>query len=59
MKLLESTEIRITKEKNGKNASLLEITEVVLVHSNIFSNNYQHYSRVLYTLVPNSSFSNY
>ena len=31
MKLLRSTERRISKEKNGKNVSQLEITEVVLV----------------------------
>ena len=37
-------------------AELLEITEVVLVHCNIVNNDYQHYSRVLYTFVPNKSF---
>ena len=34
----------------------LEITEVVLVHSNIASNDYQHDSRILYTFAPNKSF---
>ena len=34
----------------------LEITEVVLVHYNIVSNNYQQDSRVLYTFIPNKSF---
>ena len=34
----------------------LEITEVVLIHCNIVNNDYQQYSRVLYTFVPNNSF---
>ena len=34
----------------------LEITKVVLVHCNIVNNDYQQYSRVLYTFVPNKSF---
>ena len=34
MKLLESTENKITKDKNGENVPQLEITEVVLVHCN-------------------------
>ena len=34
----------------------LEITEVVLVHCDIVSNDYQQDSRVLYTFVPNKSF---
>ena len=33
----------------------LEITEVVLIHSNIVNNDYQQDSRVLYTFVPNKS----
>ena len=36
--------------------SYLEITEVILKHSNIVNNNYQHTSRVLYTFIPNKSF---
>ena len=35
MKLLGSTKIKISKEKDGKNAPHLETTEVVLVHCNI------------------------
>ena len=31
----------------------LEVTEVVLVHYNIFKNDYQHDSSVLYTFAPN------
>ena len=34
----------------------LEITEVVLVYCNIFNNDYQQDSRVLYTFVPNKPF---
>ena len=34
----------------------LEITEVVLVHCNIFHNDYGHDSRVLYTFIPNKWF---
>ena len=34
MKLLESTESKITKDKNGENVPHLEIVEVVLVHCN-------------------------
>ena len=56
MKLLESTENKIAKDKNGENESHLEITEVVLVHCNIVNNDYQQDSRVLYTFVPNKPF---
>ena len=51
MKLLGSTENKITTDKNGENVPHLEITEVVLVHCNIVNNDYQQDSRVLYTLV--------
>ena len=56
MKLLASTENKITKNKNGKNVQHLEITEVVLVHWSIVNNNCQQDSRALYTFVPNKSF---
>ena len=55
-KLLENTKIKITKDENGKNATPLEVTDVVLVHCNIFNNGYQQDSRVLYTFAPNKSF---
>ena len=35
MRLIESTESKATKDKNGKNVPHLEITEVVLIHCNI------------------------
>ena len=56
MKLLGSTENKITKDKNGENVPHLEIAEVVLVHCNIDNNDYQQDSRVLYTFVPNKPF---
>ena len=47
MKLLGSTKDKITKNENGENFPNLEITtEVVLVHCNIFNDNYQQNSRV-------------
>ena len=57
MRLLGTTENKITKDKNGANVPHLEITEVVLVHCNIVSNDYQQNSRVLYTFVPNKRFN--
>ena len=47
MKLLESTEDKITKDKGGENVPHLGIIEVVLVHCNIVNNDYQQDSRVL------------
>ena len=41
MKLLGSTENKITKDKNGENVPHVEITEVVLVHCNNINNDYQ------------------
>ena len=55
-KVLESTENKITKDENDENVPNLEITEVLLVHCNIVNNDYQQYSRVLYTFVPNKPF---
>ena len=46
-KLLGNTENKINKVKNGENLSYLEITELVLFHCNIVSNDYQQGSRVL------------
>ena len=56
MKLLGSTENKISKDKNGENVPHLEITEVVLVYCNIVDNDYQQDSRVLYTFPPNKLF---
>ena len=38
MKLLGSTENKISKDKNSENVQHFEITEVVLVHCNIVYN---------------------
>ena len=56
IKLLESTKSKTTKDENGENVLYSEITEVVLVHYNIVSNDYQQDSRVLYKFIPNKSF---
>ena len=56
MKLLGSTKSKKTKDETGENVPDLEITEVVLIHYNIFNNSYQQNSRVLYTFFPNKSF---
>ena len=57
MKLLGSTESKITKDKNGENVPHLEITELVLVHCNLVNNDYQQDSRILKTFLPNKPFS--
>ena len=56
MKLLQSTKNKVTKDKNLENMLHLEITEAVLVHSNIANYDYQHDPRVLYTFVQKKSF---
>ena len=56
MKLLGSTDNKITKEKYGENVPHLEVIEVILVHCDIVDNDYQQDSRVLYTFVPNKPF---
>ena len=56
MKLLGSTEKKITKDKYGENVPHSEIKELVLVHCNIANNDYQQDSRVLHTFVPNKLF---
>ena len=56
MKLLGSTERKISKDKNGENVPHLETVELVLVHCNLFNIDYQQDSRILYTFVPNKTF---
>ena len=56
MKLLESTESKITKDKNSENISHLEVAELVLVHCSLVNNDYQQDSRILFTFVSNKSF---
>ena len=56
MKLLGSTKKDVDKDKDGENVQKLEPAEVVLVHRNLFKNDYQHTSKVLFTFVPNKQF---
>ena len=56
MKLLGSTESKITKDKNGENVPHSEIFELVLVHCNLVNNDYQQDSRILFTFVTNKTF---
>ena len=56
MKLHESTESKITKDKNGENVPLLEIIELVVVHWSLVNNDYQQDSKILYEFVPNKPF---
>ena len=56
MKLLGSTENKITKDKNSENVPYHEIKEVVIVHCNIVNNGYQQDSMVVYTFAPNKPF---
>ena len=55
MKLLGSTESKITKDKNGENVPRLEVVELALVHFNLVNNGYQQDSRILCTFVPNKT----
>ena len=41
MKILGSTESKITKDKNGENIPHLEFTELVLAHCYLVNNDYQ------------------
>ena len=56
MRLLGSTENKTTKGKNGENVPHLEISEILLVHCNIFNNDYQQDLRVLHMFVPSKLF---
>ena len=50
MKLLGSTESKISRDKNDEHIPHLELTKVVLVHFNIINNYCQQDSRIFYTL---------
>ena len=56
MKLLGSTKVKVTKDKNNKYVPHLKITKVVLMHCNIVNNDYQQHSRTLHAFVSNTSF---
>ena len=55
MKLLGSTESKITKDKNDEDVPHLKIVELVLVHCNLVNNDYQQNLRILYTMFQISS----
>ena len=55
MKLLRSTESKITKNENDEKVSHLELTYVVLVYCNIVNSDFQQNLRVLYIFIPNKS----
>ena len=46
----------LMQKKNSENVPKLESVEVVLVHSILIKNNYQHTSKVLFTFVSNKQF---
>ena len=48
MKLLGTTKSMINENKNGENMLRLEITEAVLIRSNIVTNDYQQIQESLY-----------
>ena len=48
--------IKIKTAKRAKTRPKLESVEVVLVHCNLFKNDYQHSSKVLFSFVPNKQF---
>ena len=56
MRLLGSTNSKITKDKNGENVPDLEFVELALVHCNLVNNDYQQDSRILLTFVANKAF---
>ena len=56
MKLLGSTKKDVDQDKDREDTPKLESVEVVLVHFNLLSNNYQQASKVLLTAGPNKQF---
>ena len=56
MRLLGSTNSKITKDKKGENVPHLEVVELALVHCNLVNNDYQQDSRILFTFVANKAF---
>ena len=57
MKSFGSIKKLIKKTKNGKNVRSLEVVEEVLVQCNLVDNQYQQNSEVLYTFMPNKSYT--
>ena len=59
MKLLGSTKNKITKNENGETAPHLEVSELALVHCNIFNYDYKHNSRILYAFISSKAFDHF
>ena len=59
LKLIGSTERKITEDKNDENVPHLEIFELVLIHCNIVNNNYQQNSSSKGYYLPNVEIKNY
>ena len=56
MRLIASTESKISKDKNRENVPQLEVVELVLVHCNLVNNDYPQDSETLCAFVPNKPF---
>ena len=56
MRLLGSSSDTIHGDKNSELVPKLESVNLVLVHCNVVSNNYQQASKVLFTFVPNKKY---
>ena len=56
MKLFGSTKKDVDKDKNGEIVPKLESAKVVLVHCSLVKNDYQHTSKVLFSVAPNKQF---
>ena len=56
MKLLGSRKKDVDSSKNGEIAPKLESVDVALVHCNLVKNDYQDWSKVLFSFVPNKQF---
>ena len=51
MKLLKSTEKKISNNENGENVIHLKINKVILINCNVVNINYQQNSKLLYAFV--------
>ena len=56
MQLLGSSKKDVDQNKDGEIIPKLETVEIVLVHCNLVSKNFQQASKVLFTFVPNKQF---
>ena len=59
MRLLGSKKNDVDADKKGEIIPKLESVEVVLVHCNLVKNDYQHSSKVLFSLVPDKQFGQF